>query len=346
MKVLLDLTHPADPYIFRNLVERLRAEGHEVRLTGRDKDILVQIFRELDWSVEVFGVARRGALKLGSEMLQRQWKLQRVIREFRPDAILSVAGTFIAPLGRLFGIPTYIFYDTEHATISNLLSYPFATCTYVPTCYRAEVRWRHVRYPGYQELAYLHPNHFRADAGVLKEAGLAAGEPFTIARFVSWGAGHDIGLTGFTEANKVRAIREFKKLGKVFISSEVALPPELEPHRLRLPVTRVHDLMAHAALVFGESATMASEGAVLGVPGIFVDPVGRGYTDEQEQKYGLVFNFTSERQEQAIEKGIEILTNYDRGGWEDRRQKLLADKIDVAEFIYQVATKGLEARPG
>ncbi|MFW9998329.1 MAG: hypothetical protein ACFFD4_40195, partial [Candidatus Odinarchaeota archaeon] len=61
------------------------------------------------------------------------------------------------------GVPVYVFYDTEHATISNLLAYPFATCIYVPRCYRKQIRWRHVRYSGYHELAYLHPKYFKPD---------------------------------------------------------------------------------------------------------------------------------------------------------------------------------------
>ena len=36
----------------------------------------------------------------------------------------------------------------------------------------------------------------------------------------------------------------------------------------------------------------------------------RGYTDEEDKKYGLVFNFTESQEDQrlSIEKGIELLT--------------------------------------
>ena len=52
------------------------------------------------------------------------------------------------------------------------------------------------------------------------------------------------------------------------------------------------DAIASASLLYGESATMASEAAVLGVPAIYLDNTGRCYTREEEEKYGLVFNFT------------------------------------------------------
>jgi len=98
----------------------------------------------------------------------------------------------------------------------------------------------------------------------------------------------------------------------------------------------MHDALAFSTLLYGESATMASECAVLGTPAIYLDDFGRGYTDEEEQKYGLVFNFTEAQEDQrlSIEKGIELLKTpglkYD---WQKRRQKLLEDKIDVTDFM-------------
>jgi len=40
--------------------------------------------------------------------------------------------------------------------------------------------------------------------------------------------------------------------------------------------------MAYCRAFIGESATMASEAAVLGVPAVYAAETGRSYTDEQE----------------------------------------------------------------
>jgi predicted glycosyltransferase len=53
----------------------------------------------------------------------------------------------------------------------------------------------------------------------------------------------------------------------------------------------MHDVLFFSTLFYGESATMASESACMGVPAIFIDSVGRGYTEELENRYGLLFNF-------------------------------------------------------
>lgn len=338
MKILFDLQHPAHLHFFRHVIQRLEREGHHILVTGRDKDILAQLAENYHIPLVLFGRARRGIFNLGKELLSRQWRLYKLIREFDPDLIMAVAGTFVSLPAKLRRIPVHIFYDTEHATISNLLAYPFAECIHVPQCYRKKIRWNHRRYNGYHELAYLHPNNFKPDISVLARVGVKPGELFTIFRFVGWGAGHDIGMSGLTDQNKLRVVRELSAFGKVFISCEGYLLPQLEKYRLKLDLTQIHSLMAYSSLIFGESATMTSEGAVLGVPGIYIDPVGRGYTDEQEQQYGIVFNFTHRRQDQAIQKGISILSGYRKEKWRSIGERITSEKIDVSEMIYNIAT--------
>ena len=337
MRYLIDLGHPAHLHFFRNVTLRLNREGHEILFTGREKDILVKLANEYFLEILVLGKAQKGIVKMGFEVFQHQAKIIELIRSFKPHAMLAIAGTFIAVPGFLTKTPTYVFYDTEHATISNLLSYPFATCIYVPKCYRGDIRWRHERYNGYHEQAYLNPDVFTPDPLVLQEAGLKDGQKFSILRFVNWEAAHDVGLKGISLDNKFKVVHELSKFGPVLISSEGNLPWELEPYRCKIPVSRMHHLLAYASLIFGESATMASEGALLGVPGIYIDPVGRGYTDQQEKEYGLVFNFHPERQNEAITKAVEILTNFDKNFWRAKQSRLLAEKINVNDLVYRIA---------
>jgi predicted glycosyltransferase len=339
VRLLLDITHPAHLHFFRNLVSRLRREGHQVYLAGRHKDILLELAAGYGLELDAFGRARPGLFSLGREMLQRQARLLGIIRRFRPDAMMAIAGTFIAPLGWLTRTPTYVFYDSEHATVSNLLSYPFATCVYVPRCYLGSIRWRHERYNGYHELAYLHADTFIPDPAVVAEAGLAPGETFTLVRFVGWAAGHDIGKEGLSLEQKVDAVRRLARHGRVLISTEGELPAELEPMRLRLSVTRIHDLMAHASLIFGEGATMMSEAAVLGVPSVYVNPLTAGTLEEQEREYGILFGFRPADFEAAVVRAEAILAAPDREGWRAIGQRIAREKIDVTEMLYRVATE-------
>ena len=57
MKVLVDLQHPAHLHFFRNLIVRLQSEEHIVRITGRNKEVLVQL-------AENYGIGSDGALNV------------------------------------------------------------------------------------------------------------------------------------------------------------------------------------------------------------------------------------------------------------------------------------------
>lgn len=335
MRFLIDITHPAHVHFFRNLIARLRSEGHEVALTARPKDITSKLLDSYGLEAEVFG-GGKGALGLGLELCRRQAHLLRRLRALRPDAALAIAGTFVSLPGRLAGIPTYVFYDTEHASVSNLLAYPFATCVYVPRCYSKPIRSRHERYDGYHELAYLHPRYFSPDPTVLAEAGLAAGERFVIVRFVGWEAGHDLGHRGLTGAQKAEAVEALGEHARVLVSSEGPLPGELEPLRAGVAPHRVHDLMAFAALVFGESGTMPSEAAMLGVPSVYINPLRLGYLEELEADYGIVSTFRPTHFEPALARGIELTREPDGGRWSAVAERIVADKIDVTEMLFRI----------
>jgi uncharacterized protein len=341
MTILIDFQHPAHLHVFKNLIRRLRSEGHRVVLTGRDKDILVELAARSGLEVEFFGRARRGVFHLGLEYLYRMGKLCCILRRDRPELILAVAGTFVSLPGRLFGIPVYIFYDTENATISNLLAYPFASRIIVPACYRKPIRWRHQRYNGYHELAYLHPAHFTPDPGVLTDLKLRADERFTLLRFVSWASGHDIGQSGLSDTDKIHIVRRLEKFGRVLISSESPLPAELEANRLQLDVSRIHSLIAYAALTFGESATMASEAANLGVPAVYLDPIGRGYTDELQRDYGIVFNFYHPQLPAAIAQAEAILLDWPQAKekWRAIRRRIVTEKVDVTGMMHDLVAE-------
>jgi uncharacterized protein len=98
----------------------------------------------------------------------------------------------------------------------------------------------------------------------------------------------------------------------------------------------VHHVLAFARLYIGESATMASESATLGTPAIFVSTTGRGYTDDQERRYGLTYTFRDRRtaQRDAMAKAVDILSDAgSKERWARKREQMLADTIDVTEYV-------------
>ena len=111
----------------------------------------------------------------------------------------------------------------------------------------------------------------------------------------------------------------------------------------------MHDVQAAAALFVGESATMASESVCLATPAIYIDQVGRGYTDE-EAREGLLWMFRpvpnraalkdgepdwiSGGVEECIAKAEEIADpSFDSAAYAKRHKAWMATKIDCTAFL-------------
>ena len=85
---------------------------------------------------------------------------------------------------------------------------------------------------------------------------------------------------------------------------------------------------------------MASEAAVLGVPALFISDTGRGYTDDEEKEFGLVFNFTTGQRDAVFAKLGELLAMPAlREEFRKRRQQLLASRIDVTKWLLEYVDK-------
>ncbi|MEW5757054.1 MAG: DUF354 domain-containing protein [Pseudomonadota bacterium] len=334
MKVLIDIGHPAHVHFFRHPIRMLKAHGHEVVITSRDKEFALTLLDELKLPHHPLSALKKGGLlSLGSELIRRNLALRKVVKKERPDIMAAIGGVFIAQVGKLTGAPSLVFYDTENATLQNAITYPFASAVIVPRCYETWVpKSRHIRYAGYHELSYLHPDYFTPERTKAVDNGLAEqGDTFFL-RLVSWQASHDIGEAGWHHELLRKVVAKLSRHGKVLISSEAQLGEEFSPYLYRGKVNEVHHVMAFCRAFIGESATMASECAVLGVPAIYAARTGRGYTNEQESRYGLVRNLR-ELSWTKLEPMIDAILAQPKGLWQTRRTQLLNETIDVAAFV-------------
>lgn len=342
MKILIDINHPAHVHYFRNFFRIMRSRGHELLFVARNKEIEHKLLEAYKIPFVNRGKGKDGKIGKFVYLVYADFVLWRLAKKFKPDVFLNFLHPYPSQVARVLGKPSLVFSDTEHAALHHKLTVPFATKIFTPSCYRTDLGPKQVRFNGYMELSYLHPNYFTPNPGVLSFLGVSEQEKFVIVRFVSWEAAHDFGHAGMSLENKRKAIFEMSRYAKVFISAERGLPEDLEKYRIKIPFDKIHDALFYSTLLFGESATMASEAAVLGTPAIFMDNDGRGYTDEEESRYGLVFNFTESESDQqhAISKAIEIL-KMDQGKehFRMKRQKLLEDKIDTTAFMVSEVEK-------
>ncbi len=343
MNILVEILHPAHVHFFRNAIDHWRRRGDEVLVLSREKECANALLRH--YGIPYESISALGTSKVGLlfEMLLRDWRMWRACRKFKPDVMMGIMGVTIAQVGKLNRRPAIVFYDTENAAITNRFVYPLAHSVCTPDCYQGPVNGRHIKYPGYHELAYLHPARFKPDPQVLRDNGLDPGQPFFILRLVSWQASHDIGEEGLNTEAIGRLVSRLEKHGRVLISSEKDLPDKLAGNQFKCEPSTMHHFLAFAQMLIGESATMASEAAVLGTPAFFISDTGRGYTTEQEDRYGMVFNFKRHERQRIFDKLDELLEQPDmRRHFHENHRRLLDDKIDTTAWMIDFVDKVAE----
>ena len=340
MKLFFDIGHPAHVHYFKNLIQRVKNKDYSIVISSRDKEMAHYLLNQLDLDYYNRGRGAEGLVGKLIYTIKADIQLFRFAKHHNPDLFISFGSPYAAHVSSLLGKPHIVLDDTENASIGQFLYKPFSDVILTPDSFKKDFGKKQIRFSSYMELSYLHPNVFTPDESIFKFLNISRDQRYVLMRFVGWGAVHDIGHKGLTMDNKFKVVNEISKYAKVFISSEEELPIELQKYELKVPKHLIHHVIAYSSMFFGESATMASESAVLGVPAIYIDNEGRGYTDEQEKKYGLVSNFTESEQDQekSIKKAIEIICSVDYERWKSARQRLLKEKIDLTSYLEDFIT--------
>lgn len=336
MRILITVQHPAHVHFFKNAVKELEERGHTIKLLAVDREMTSYLLDRYGLDHEVYERLHKGMAKKGFGQIKRNYKLHRTVKDFDPDVITAAGEVAVTQVGKLLDVDSIVWPDTEPDKILHTLSFPFASAIVAPDCFKSPIPSdNYVHYPGYHELAYLHPDHFHLDPDVLDEMGLEPDDSIILTRFSAWDASHDIGQRTFKgmrdRANFVERLEEY---GRVFITSEIDLPRELEEKKLDIPTEDIHSFLSFVDLYIGEGATIASEAGVLGVPWIWIaGKEWRGYLDDQEEKYGL--GYSVESPEKALKRSEKILDDIEntKREWKRKRERMLREKIDVSRFM-------------
>lgn len=334
MRIVVDINHPAHVHFFKNFIWEMEEQGHQVVVTASQKDLAYTLLQKYGFTYIPLGCYGNSLFKKLMNLPLLDLKMYNVLKKMNPDILVGIGSIRAAHASLLLKKPCVSFEDTEHATEQIRLYLPFATSVCTPSCYRGDIGPKQVRYNGYHELAYLHPARFTPNPAVLTELDLAEGDPFIIVRFVSWQASHDVGQHGIRD--KVGLVKALEQYGRVLITSEGALPPELQPYQIRVSPEKLHDLLYYATLYVGEGGTTASECAVLGTHAIYVNSLGLGYVAEEDEKYHLVSDFSRRdcTDETVLAEARRLLQNPNlRREGKEKGEALVQDKIDVTAFM-------------
>lgn len=335
MNILIDIGHPAHVHNYRNLAIELQQRGHKIIWTVKDIKVAQSLLSYYGFNFLVLPPKSDSIIGKVINQLHYNLILYRICKREKVDLAIGTSAT-VAHVSAVSKTKSIVFDDDDDSVqplFANFVK-PFVTSVLSPNAINNK-RSSGIQYSGYHELAYLHPNRFSPDPNVLSELGLAMGEPYFIMRFNVFMAHHDIGVKGLSLSQKLRLVDALKPYGKIFITTERDIEPELKPFQLSIAPEKIHSFIAYSAIFLGDSQTMTQEAAELGVPALKCNSFAGKLSvpNELEKKYGLIFSYLPEDFDSMLQKLNELLAMPNlKEEWQKRRQIMLNDKIDVTAF--------------
>ena len=357
MNVLIYLGHPAQFHFSKNIILQLKSHGHQVKVLIKTKDVLEDLLKLNGFEYEnIQKIPRKNnQFSILIASFARTFMVVRIAKKFHAD-ILMGGDASISQAGFLLRRPGISVLEDDIEVIEKLarVSFPFSSSIVAPeVCNVGKWQFKKVSYPGYMKLSYLHPNRFTPDERLVRN--YIVEKKYCLIRLAQLTAHHDIGIKGLNIQLVKYLIEIAEKYGYVvYISSEGALHKDFLNYQLKINQSEIHHIMASASLLVSDSQSMSVESAVLGVPAIrFSDFSGRiSVLEELEHSYGLTYGFKTSDAEEMLKKVEELLATPNLNEiWQERRQKMLADKIDVSSFFtwflenYPLSVKVLKENP-
>ncbi len=341
MNVLIQLSHPAQFHLYKNVAANLIKSGNKVFFVIKTKDILEDLLKESGFSYyNILKIPHRHTrFGILVDTFIRDWRMAKFVRKNKID-LLTGSTVEVAHVGWLMRKDSINTGEDDLAVVPQFgyLAGPFVKCHLAPmSCDVGSISNRCIKYAGYQKLAYLHPNHFIPNRTVA-EKYVSFDKPYFLLRLAKLTAFHD--LSAKAKGMSVDVVEHLLDIlsehGNVYITSEGPMAPQFEKYRLNIKLLDIHHVLAFAKLYIGDSQSMAVEAAMLGTPSIrFNDFVGKiGILEELEHSYELVYSIFSSEPQRLYNKVEELLNTPNlQELYQQRRYKMLADKIDVTAFF-------------
>jgi predicted glycosyltransferase len=310
MRVWIDLTNSPHVLVMRPVFERLRAAGHDVRVTARDFAQTVELCERL--GIPYTAIGRHRGERLAAKALGLASRSAALVRWARADARGAGGRGFDIALGHgsndvsvaaaILRIPSATMFDYEWATVQHNVNCRLARAVVVPEAIPPERLERYGagrklrRYEGLKEEYYL--ADFEPDPAVLESLALDSSRPLVVVRTPpEVSLYHRFANDLFAKVlERLQVAARQQGLQAVVLPRVAAQREEL----LRTPgfVVPEHaidaqSLIAFADLVISAGGTMNREAVALGTP-VYTTFEGRmGAVDERLISEGRLLKLSS-----------------------------------------------------
>ncbi|MGA2320313.1 MAG: DUF354 domain-containing protein [Solirubrobacteraceae bacterium] len=298
MRIWIDLTNSPHVLVMRPVIERLAADGHEVRVTARDFAQTIELCERFEIAHTAIGRHRGERLAFKAAGLAS--RSAALVRWARADAHAAGAARFDLALGHgsndvtvaaaLLRIPSATMFDYEWATVQHNVNCRLARAVVVPDAipperlerYGAKGKLR--AYAGLKEEYYL--SDFEPDVGVPEQLGLDRARPIIVVR-----PPPEVSLYHRFENDLFVQVLERLRAAAAEEGAQAVVLPRVDSQRERLGAIAefvvpehaidAQSLIAYADLVISAGGTMNREAVALGTP-VYTTFEGRlGAVDEQ-----------------------------------------------------------------
>ena len=160
MKILFEICHPAHVHYFKNIINLLKDNNHHVLVLAQNRGIINELLDDFNINYISFPNSPKGLFKKLIYIFKTDWFFYKYMKNFTPDFLIGFSGAYVSHMSCLFNKKSIIFDDTEHATLQRWAYQMFASTILTPACYKKNLGNKHIRFKGYMELFYLHPNFY------------------------------------------------------------------------------------------------------------------------------------------------------------------------------------------
>jgi predicted glycosyltransferase len=297
MRVWIDLTNSPHVLVMRPVIERLRADGHDVRVTARDFAQTIELCERLHIAHTPIGrhrgerlAAKFGGLASRSTALVR-WALAeaRSAGGARFDIALGHGSNDVSVAAATLRIPSSTMFDYEWASVQHHVNCRLARAIVVPDAipperlqpYGADGKIR--PYPGLKEEYYL--ADFTPEEAVLAELALDPQRPIVVIRTPP-----EVSLYHRFANDLFAVVLDRARDAAARDGAQIVVLPRTALQRAELGsvpgfilpphAIDAQSLIAHADLVVSAGGTMNREAVALGTP-VYTTFEGRlGAVDE------------------------------------------------------------------
>ncbi len=267
MKILFDIVHPADVNFFKCAIASLEKE-HDLTIWVRNRGRLPDIARmEFGRPIQVVGTHACGVWgKVGSG-ISRIAHLSRACRSEGYDVLASFGGFYVGIAGKLLRRRTVIFYDDYEYRFNFWLGFLFSSQYILPASLKFKQR-KVVTYQGFKEWAYL--ANFEPSDEILVDYGICKKQYVFIRHVAPVSLNYRNQKCDQKVFDIVRFLEERNIQVVLSVEDKKNVNPDLAVHFVREPCPDIYSLMYHAKCVISSGDTVAREGALLGVPTLYV----------------------------------------------------------------------------